>query len=332
MKNKNIQLVSSKKSDQNGHKEPTNVYAFDEFTLDVTKQALFKSGHIIRIEKRMFLLLKLLVSNSPEALKKDELMEQLWENQVVTDWSLSRLISDARKVLGDDGKSQKYIKTVRGEGFRFSGNVHRLNSMGKTIERRQSLRTSQYKNSLDIKKIAILAFLVSLISLFGFKQYNNIQKTEKIQIIEQLAQNLMLTKTSHNAQKKRRNELGKMIENRFQIQERKDWEKFFSEYYAQLNTQELFIFDQIRVISEGPIYKGNKNVLDILQKNPNLKDEFSSYQDLVNHLNFWINKYENVFLQREDMCLVYAGEEDGVPFPSDIDQEVANWLLENKKE
>ena len=74
-------------------------------------------------DDKLIRALYLLCQAYPNAVGKDELLEKLWPAQVVTEWSLSKLISEIRLLLGDNGKDQDFIKTVRGKGFRMNTQV-----------------------------------------------------------------------------------------------------------------------------------------------------------------------------------------------------------------
>ena len=89
-------------------------------------------------------------------------------------------------------------------------------------------------------------------------------------------------------------------------------------------------FAQIRAITTGALFTGNNKMYQLLQQYPELKQQLPTLSELERHLSFWLSKYNQVFLKRKDMCLLYVGVEDGVPFPSAIDKEVADWLLANK--
>ena len=52
-------------------------------------------------------------------MTRRELFDNVWSGRVVSDTSLSNHIKSARKVLGDDGKTQKVIKTIHGRGYQF---------------------------------------------------------------------------------------------------------------------------------------------------------------------------------------------------------------------
>ncbi|MFV2035071.1 MAG: winged helix-turn-helix domain-containing tetratricopeptide repeat protein, partial [Halocynthiibacter sp.] len=59
------------------------------------------------------------VGNHHRLVSKDELIENIWDGRVVSEAVISTVIKSVRRALGDDGNTQKYVKTVRGRGFRF---------------------------------------------------------------------------------------------------------------------------------------------------------------------------------------------------------------------
>jgi DNA-binding winged helix-turn-helix (wHTH) protein/tetratricopeptide (TPR) repeat protein len=98
-------------------------YQFDNYIVDKEKRRLLHNDDVLSDDEKTISLLCLLCENYPELVDKQLLIETLWPNQVVTDWSLSKLISDVRQLLGDTGKEQGFIKTIRGRGFRFNSEV-----------------------------------------------------------------------------------------------------------------------------------------------------------------------------------------------------------------
>jgi hypothetical protein len=93
-----------------------------------------------------------------------------------------------------------------------------------------------------------------------------------------------------------------------------------------MSAEEKFEFRRIRALTEGPLYKGNLAALDLLSRHPSLVDRFPELADLQQHLIFWINKYERVFLQTPEMAVLYTGVEDAVPFPNGLDGKIRKWL------
>ncbi len=61
--------------------------------------------------------------NPGRVFSREELIASVWHGRVVSDETVSTCIKSARKALGDSGVEQRYIKTVRGRGFRFDADV-----------------------------------------------------------------------------------------------------------------------------------------------------------------------------------------------------------------
>lgn len=102
------------------------IFAFDDFELDSGKVELRRNGEPVPIEPKVFSLINLLVENQGRVVSKDELIEKIWDGRFVSDAAVSSSISAARKALGDDGKQQKYLKTLHGRGVRFMAEVSQL--------------------------------------------------------------------------------------------------------------------------------------------------------------------------------------------------------------
>ena len=56
-----------------------------------------------------------------ELLSKQQLIDTIWPDTIVTEASLNQAIRELRKALGDDARSPKFIETVHRRGFRFIG-------------------------------------------------------------------------------------------------------------------------------------------------------------------------------------------------------------------
>jgi len=148
--------------------------------------------------------------------------------------------------------------------------------------------------------------------------------------IQIIRRNLDDTWTAFVAQCRRRNNLESTIRKRLNVKEILEYENFFFRYFPNLNNEEKFQFDQIRAITDGPLYQGNRQILETIEKNPRIMDELPEMMDLRQHLVFWLNKYDRVFSKQPEMCLLYTGVEDGVPFPDNISEIIDNWLAAHK--
>lgn len=94
-------------------------YRFGPFELDVEKHELRQDGEQVSLEPQVFRLLVHLVTEHARVVTKDELIEVIWDGRFVSDSAVSSRIKSARQALGDSGKTQDYIKTIHGQGFRF---------------------------------------------------------------------------------------------------------------------------------------------------------------------------------------------------------------------
>mgnify|MGYP001549453845 FL=1 len=95
------------------------IYGFGEFRLDPEKHELLQGDQSIAVEPRTFAVLKTLVQGHDTVLSKEDLIAAAWEGRFTSDEAIASRIKDARKALGDDGRAQKYIKTIHGVGYRF---------------------------------------------------------------------------------------------------------------------------------------------------------------------------------------------------------------------
>lgn len=98
---------------------PSMVYRFGAFELDLAKVELREAGQSRRLEPQVFALLAFLIEHRERLVSRDEILEKVWEGRIVSDAALASRIRSARRVLGDDGRSQRYIRTIHGQGFRF---------------------------------------------------------------------------------------------------------------------------------------------------------------------------------------------------------------------
>lgn len=99
------------------------IYRFGSFELDTATAELRESGRPRPLEPQVYALLAFLVEHRERLVSRDELLEKVWGRRVVSDSALSSRIKSARKALGDDGKTQRFLKTVHGQGFRFVADV-----------------------------------------------------------------------------------------------------------------------------------------------------------------------------------------------------------------
>ena len=99
------------------------IYQFTPYELDMARCELRAGESTCPLEPQVFRLLALLVENHDRLVSKEEIIDKVWDGRVVSDAAVASRVKSARRALGDDGKSQRFIKTLHRQGFRFIANV-----------------------------------------------------------------------------------------------------------------------------------------------------------------------------------------------------------------
>jgi DNA-binding winged helix-turn-helix (wHTH) protein len=71
------------------------------------------------VRRKVFQTLTYLLAHHDRAVSKQELCEQLWPEQFISEAALESTIRAVRQAIGDSGRGQQCIQTVYGYGYRF---------------------------------------------------------------------------------------------------------------------------------------------------------------------------------------------------------------------
>jgi len=102
------------------------IYAFDDFTLDIARGALWKSGAEVKLRPKSFDVLAYLVQAPARLVSKDELLAGVWGAVVVTEGSITQCLLDIRRALDD--QAQRIIRKVPRRGYIFEAPVTELDA------------------------------------------------------------------------------------------------------------------------------------------------------------------------------------------------------------
>lgn len=96
------------------------VLAFDgDLEFDPALFEVRRGGVPVPLEPQAFDVLAYLVSHRDRVVPKEELMDGIWGGRFVSETAVTSRIKQVRRALGDDGHSQRMIKTLHGRGYRF---------------------------------------------------------------------------------------------------------------------------------------------------------------------------------------------------------------------
>lgn len=153
------------------------IYKFCGFELDPLKKVLrFKEVPFDISEKSFQFIEKLLIAENA-VVDKYCLLDELWKNLVVSEASLSRLVSDTRHVLNEHVSDREIIQTLRGRGFRIHPDI-----VIEKMAQSDSVNERKIPDPLLIKKsntkqkkplvfmLSTVCFLLSIFVWFGFYQ------------------------------------------------------------------------------------------------------------------------------------------------------------------
>ena len=88
--------------------------------LDTEARRFLRGGEAIHLSPKAFELLKTLVESRPRAVSKQELLNSIWPGTSVSDASLARAVSEIREALGEHSRTDGFLQTVHGFGYRFT--------------------------------------------------------------------------------------------------------------------------------------------------------------------------------------------------------------------
>lgn len=94
-------------------------YHFNEFILSPRRRLLLRNGRPQPLIPRYFDLLVFLVERRNQAVHRREIFDRIWSDVVVSDSALSQAIRTIRRVLGDDSREPRFVRTVSRHGYQF---------------------------------------------------------------------------------------------------------------------------------------------------------------------------------------------------------------------
>src|SRR4026209_2626732 len=94
-------------------------YRFSDFIVYPRRRVLVRNGRELPLIPRYFDLLVFLVERRSEAVHRREIFDRIWSDVIVSDSALSQAIRTIRRVLEDDSREPKFVRTVSRHGYRF---------------------------------------------------------------------------------------------------------------------------------------------------------------------------------------------------------------------
>jgi DNA-binding winged helix-turn-helix (wHTH) protein len=101
---------------------------FLDLSFDGASRRVVRGGQEVKLTRKAFDLLALLIDRRPGAVAKDEIHARLWPDTFVAEITLHSLISEIRRGIRDDSGDPQFIRTVHGFGYAFIAAQHETSS------------------------------------------------------------------------------------------------------------------------------------------------------------------------------------------------------------
>ncbi len=93
---------------------------YDNLSIDLERRRVLLNGNPVELTPREFDLLAFLARHSGRPFRRDVLLETIWgETSAVYEFSINSLVARLRKKIEIDPNNPRFIRTVRGVGYRF---------------------------------------------------------------------------------------------------------------------------------------------------------------------------------------------------------------------
>ena len=105
---------------------PDAILTFGEFELDLRRQMLWRDGRPVALNAQPLKVLAFLALHADAVVTRESLQRHVWGSVLVEyDQGINACIRQIRAALNDDADEPRYIRTLRGTGYRFIATVRR---------------------------------------------------------------------------------------------------------------------------------------------------------------------------------------------------------------
>jgi TolB-like protein/DNA-binding winged helix-turn-helix (wHTH) protein len=159
------------------------VYRFDDFVVDPETWRLSRGEQEIHLEPVVLKLLIYLMENRERLVTRNELMDTVWGDTVISESALTKAVARLRKALDDHSDDPRYLETVRTQGYRFVAMVEEIEPADQPDPPPGKARAAAVRRSLFLGAAAI----VTLVFLAVFWTRMPRDETPQVGTVESLA-------------------------------------------------------------------------------------------------------------------------------------------------
>jgi len=101
--------------------EAREIYEFGNISVNFKSHEVLKAGKELSLTALEFRLLKFFIAHKGEVVTRDTLLDEAWDDAIVSPRTIDPHIVHLRKKIEDDPSHPEYIISVRGVGYKFNG-------------------------------------------------------------------------------------------------------------------------------------------------------------------------------------------------------------------
>jgi len=102
-------------------KETPDSYEFGDISVNFKSHEVRKQGDKLHLTALEFKLLKFFIEHRGEVVSRDDLLDEAWDDAIVSPRTIDPHIVHLRKKIEKDFSDPQYIISVRGVGYKFEG-------------------------------------------------------------------------------------------------------------------------------------------------------------------------------------------------------------------
>ncbi len=152
-------------------RDSLTTYRFDRFTVETRSARLFRDGEAVATEPKVFLVLLFLLENRHRLVEKQEILDVVWHDAVVTENALTRAVTRLRKILGDDPRVPRFIETAHGRGYRFLAEVEVVEAAAETQSDAAASEPTTSDGTATRRPLAIAAVGLALLGVIAWQRF-----------------------------------------------------------------------------------------------------------------------------------------------------------------
>jgi DNA-binding winged helix-turn-helix (wHTH) protein len=95
------------------------ILAFGAFRLDIADERLWHGDTAVPLTTKAFAVFRYLVEHAGQLVRRDTLLEAVWDIPYVSDAALASCIRGIRRALDDPARAPQPLETIRRRGYRF---------------------------------------------------------------------------------------------------------------------------------------------------------------------------------------------------------------------